>query len=653
MSYVYICPKCGRPHTKKEYKDSRFCLDCGKFLMNLHKVEVSSVKKREARNLEWILFPYKPYQQQIEFMKDVKNVVGNQGVLVAEACNGFGKTICALSSILPLDRKIIYATRTHEQVLQVLLEVENINKSPGKVFSAVNLASRQHLCLNERCRNLPPTQSLDACRMLKDSGECPYKTEIESSSLNLPSILSISSLRREGKASRVCPYFLARKSAEQSNVVVAPYQYIFNEHIRKQVKLQLNGKILVFDEAHNADQVGQEALSDALSERSLNNAKQELESVEASTEFINDLTACIDQKFSENITSDPGLKIREDLQRILGVENLCSFGARFSDLVEEIRHQKMIRGDPPVCFLNAVLKFLERVGSGPCKSYIAIYRKSYQGFNMVEYRCLDPSLAIKTVVEEAYGALIMSGTLSPLELFTEILGLEKAEKRCYSAIANPENVRTVVDPTITTRFTDRGEGMIRCYGEKVSKLVLKIPNGVLVFFPQRKLMLESLASWRRIGVIEQLSGRSFLNGKPVFVEGVRADENRKVVEDYKEAARRERGAVLFGVFRGRNAEGSNFPYEEARGVILIGVPYANYSDPIVKAQICYYNKKRDGMGERWYVMDAFRAANQAIGRGIRNRDDWCNFLLLDRRYETHQKLISNWAVANGIQRTSI
>jgi Rad3-related DNA helicase len=58
-----------------------------------------------------------------------------------------------------------------------------------------------------------------------------------------------------------------------------------------------------------------------------------------------------------------------------------------------------------------------------------------------------------------------------------------------------------------------------------------------------------------------------------------SEENRKVVEEYKKAVKIREGAVLLGVFRGRNAEGSNFPYEEARG------------------------------DERWYVMDAFRAAN--------------------------------------------
>jgi Rad3-related DNA helicase len=103
------------------------------------------------------------------------------------------------------------------------------------------------------------------------------------------------------------------------------------------------------------------------------------------------------------------------------------------------------------------------------------------------------------------------------------------------------------------------------------------------------------------------------------------------------------------VFRGRNAEGSNFPYEEARGVFLIGVPYANYSDPVVKAQIGYYSKKRHGLGGKWYLMDAFRAANQALGRGIRHRDDWCNFILMDSRYQLHQSLISSWVLANGVQ----
>ncbi|MDH5780393.1 MAG: hypothetical protein OEZ29_07325, partial [Candidatus Bathyarchaeota archaeon] len=543
-------------------------------------------------------------------MRDIKNAMGNQRILVAEACNGFGKTVCALASILPLGRRIVYATRTHEQVRQVLLEVERINRSSEQIFSAVNLASRQHLCLNETCRKLSAVDAMEACRLLKETDKCPYQTEIEVPRSNLPLVLSIRRLQRQGREKRVCPYFLARKVAGYSTVIVAPYQYIFNERIRRQVRLELNNRVLVFDEAHNADRIGQEVLSDTLSERTLDSAKQELEAVGASTEVIEDLATYIDKKISEKTIAKPGLKLHEDLEAVLGMKEFSSFVTKFTDLVDEIRTHKMERGDYPVCFLNGVLNFLKRVDSSPSESYIAVYRRSFRGFNLIEYRCLDPSLAIKPVVEEALGTLIMSGTLSPLELFTEILGLEQAETRTYSAIADPENARTMVDLSVTTRFSERSEKMTERYGARLYKLIDKIPNGVLIFFPQRKLMLESLNLWRKVGIIERMSGQSFLNGKPVFVEGARAAENRRVVEKYKSAAKHGKGAMLCGVFRGRNAEGSNFPYEEARGVVLIGVPYADYSDPVVKAQIGYFNSKRTGMGERWYVMDALRAANQ-------------------------------------------
>ncbi len=644
LSYVFLCSRCGRSHTIEEYRRSRFCRDCGRFLSYRDRREASRVKRYVGG--EWPLFPYEPYPPQLKFMRDIKNVVGDGGVLVVEACNGFGKTVCALSSVLPLASKIVYATRTHEQVRQVLLEIERVNLNSTSTFSAVSLASRQHLCLNDKCKNTSSIEALEACQMLREAGECPYKVEI--GSLRLPPVLSAARLRKEGESRGVCPYFLARKATENCTVVVAPYQYVFNEHIRSTVKLELSNRILVFDEAHNADQIAQEVLSDSLSERTLENAKEELKAVEETHGFIDDLLAYLDRKVSVNVATEPGFKLREELEDLLSVEKLGSFADSFQDIVEEIRNHKLEQGDRLACHLNGVLTFLSLVGQSLESSYVAIYRRSSYGYNQVEYKCLDPSLAVKPVVDGARGALLMSGTLSPMQLFTEIMGLEKAEAKTYSSIADPENIRTIIDSSVTTRYSERGTEMTRRYGENLSKLVAKIPNGILVFFPQRKFMIDALDTWRKMGLMERRE-QAFLGGKPVFVEGSRASENRRVVEEYKKAARSKNGAVLCGVFRGRNAEGSNFPYEEARGIFLVGVPYADYSDPVVKAQIEYFNKKRKGLGDRWYVMDAFRAANQAMGRGIRHRDDWCNFFLMDHRYLKYQEFISKWAVTNGIQ----
>jgi Rad3-related DNA helicase len=169
---------------------------------------------------------------------------------------------------------------------------------------------------------------------------------------------------------------------------------------------------------------------------------------------------------------------------------------------------------------------------------------------LIEYRCLDPSLAIQPVIEESHSALIMSGTLSPLKLFTDVLGIGNAEAKTYSAIAKPENIRTFIDNKVTTRFKERSIQMIRSYGERISRIVAKVPNGVLIFFPQRGLMLEAYRNWAENDILEKRRKGIYFCEKKVFIEGARASENAKIVDEYKEASKTGEGAALFAVFRG-------------------------------------------------------------------------------------------------------
>jgi len=594
------------------------------------------------------LFPYEPYAEQLEFMKDVETALRGGRVMIAEACNGFGKTACALAVALSLGRRVIYATRTHGQVRQVLHEVQQINKRVEGEYSAVALASRQNLCLNDACRRLPTFEAVEACRVLRQTRRCIYRTKFALQMLELPRVLTARRLIHYGKERGICPYFLSREAAKDSTVVVAPYQYIFNESIRLKVGLEIEGKILIFDEAHNADKIGQEVLSDTVSERGLRNAGRELEMLGYSPDFTDALLDYLEGKVQEGPMLKSGPDFHEDLENAVG-DDLSLLVDFYGPVVDEIREYKISRGQVPVCYLNGLLKFLSLVDSSEGESYVAIYRRSSSGMRMIEYRCLDPSLAVKPVIESASSALIMSGTLSPLGHFAEILGLGDAVCRTYPAIAKPENIRAYVDTSVSTRFQERNEEMLRTYGERISRLAKEVPNGILIFFPQRALMKQALKVWLRSGFIKKRGGSLFLGEKRVFEEGRSARENAEVVSEYKRAAKTVEGAVLMAVFRGRNSEGINFPHEEARGIFNIGLPYADYKDPVVKAQIDYLNKKKPRLGNLWYVMDAFRAANQALGRGIRHRNDWCHFYLMDRRYATHWRFISRWAVENGIE----
>jgi DNA excision repair protein ERCC-2 len=635
MASSIQCTKCSRVYTVDEYEEDRFCRDC-KTLLRL-------VPSSESRKNWRDLFPYEPYPPQVEFIEDVQKTVARGGVLIAEACNGFGKTISTLSCLLPTGKQIIYATRTHEQVRQVLLELKTINEKSGEKYSAVNLASRDFLCINPECRGLPSNEAQEECHRLRKEGECPYTHEIEKPPNSLPIILGRKELIEEGRRRKLCPYFLSRRMAQESNVIVAPYPYIFNPMIRLMTGLDLNKKILILDEGHNIDQVGQEILSDTLTERGLSAAAEELKLIGKSPRYI--------QRLGEHLLKTDADKPRlvqpqileEELEKALRTD-LHTFIEGHAPLVDAIRAKKIQNSNPPVCNLNGLLEYLELIQTSQKNKYVGLYTKNYYGAPVIEYRCLDPSLAVEPVVKEADGVLIMSGTLSPIDTFAEIIGQEKAEKRVYPPIQKSDKIQMTIDSGISSAYRERTEQMITKMGKTISEDLEKVNQGALIFFTQRGFMTKCIEDWTRKGIIKNQNGFPYLGGKQLFREGRDAEQNREVVSRYKQMAVSSGGAVLCCVFRGRNSEGSNFPEDQARGIFLVGVPYANYGDPLVKAQMSYFDKQKKGLGNKWYTMDAFRAANQSLGRGIRGRDDWCHYWMLDRRYYENRNLISKWAM---------
>ncbi len=638
MASSIQCPQCKRTYTIEEYEEDKFCRDCKKLL----EVIPSKGKQKDWRSL----FPYEPYPQQEEFIADVQKTVADGGVLIAEACNGFGKTISALSCLLPLRKQIIYATRTHEQVRQVLLELSSINEKADEKYSAVNLASRNFLCVNPDCRGLPTNEAQELCGTLRKNDECQYIHEFDKPPKGLPVILGRKELIQEGRKRNLCPYFLSRRMAQETDVVVAPYPYIFNPMIRLMTGMDLGKKILILDEGHNIDQVGQEILSDSLTERGLSAAAEEMRLIGKAPRYINRLG----EHLLKNDREKPRLVapsiLEEELEKALKTD-IHTFIEGHAPLVDAIRSVKIQNRNPPVSYLNGLLEFFELLQTSQKSKYVGLYTRNYYGAPVIEYRCLDPSLAVEPVVKDADGVLIMSGTLSPIDTFAEIIGQEKAEKRVYAPIQQSEKIKMTIDTGITSVYNERTEQMINKMGQTISDDLEKVNQGALIFFTQRGFMNKCIEAWTRKGIIKDRNGLRYLGGKQFFREGRDAKQNRDVVTRYKRMAVSIGGAVLCCVFRGRNSEGSNFPGDQARGIFLVGVPYANYGDPLVKAQMNFFNKQKRGLGNKWYTMDAFRAANQSLGRGIRGRDDWCHYWLLDRRYSEHKNLISKWAIGEN------
>jgi Fanconi anemia group J protein len=54
---------------------------------------------------------------------------------------------------------------------------------------------------------------------------------------------------------KICPYFTARELARESDIVFCPYTYLIDPAIRAAMGVQIEGNILIFDEAHNIEDV--------------------------------------------------------------------------------------------------------------------------------------------------------------------------------------------------------------------------------------------------------------------------------------------------------------------------------------------------------------------------------------------------------------
>ncbi|CAI0381665.1 unnamed protein product [Linum tenue] len=116
----------------------------------------------------------------------------------------------------------------------------------------------------------------------------------------------------------------------------------------------------------------------------------------------------------------------------------------------------------------------------------------------------------------------------------------------------------------------------------------------------------------------------------------------------KKADIKKNGGAFLAVCRGKVSEGIDFSDDNARVVIIVGIPFPNINDVKVhlkkKYNDTFKSTKNLISGNEWYCHQAFRALNQAAGRCIRHKNDYGAIILLDERYQEERNLayISKW-----------
>ena len=593
-------------------------------------------------------FPYASVRaHQDHFISTVYNAVKEKRSVLIEGSNGLGKTISALSAVLPIaiekKLKVLYVARTHRQHERVIEELKAISKKHP--IAGVSLRGRNEMCLNKSDlkQNCDAKSLMELCELLKAKGQCPFYKNADEQTYDYLELqqqigtrsYKASEIMRVCKKKNICPYELVKSAISDVTVVALSYLYVFDPDIRnaflKNFDTQLQKIILIVDEAHNLPETAIDISSSNLSLFMIKQAELEAkkfgyEEVEA---FAKLLYSEIEKRAAtvrkeEQIPSE----FIDDIRAKAGILSPRSFFMHFGEIGGSIKKLLLAEGKHPRSYINGMGEFLLRwLDTAGDESYINVISKYYTRESIptakLEIVALDPAKITMPVFSSTYANIVMSGTLQPLAAYQKITRLP--ENTVQSVAPSPfprEHIFSAVCLGVTTALDSRTPAMYQTFIKKIREVVENTPVNTGIFTASFEVSKSLMAE----GLEDAIK-------KPIFYErrGMTSKVNEKLVSDFKDQSSKG-GAVFLGVQGGRTSEGVDFPGNEMNSVIIIGVPYAEPT-PRVKAQIDYYEKRFPKFGREYgYILPAMKKASQCAGRPVRTLDDKGAIVFLDYRF---------------------
>ncbi len=587
-----------------------------------------------------VFFPYeKKRLGQDSFMVALQEgIVSGRGCVV-HAPTGLGKTVSALAPLLPLviEKKltIFFLTSRHTQHHIVTETLQLMKEKFSKDIVATSIIGKKHMCALENVDVLPSSDFHEYCKSLCGDGKCSFfensgksnvkfRVCVDESSRESP--LSAEDVVSRGKSAEVCPYELAMSVGEKAHVIVCDYYYLLHSAIRQgflsKLKKSLEDAIIIFDEGHNVPQRARELLSDKLTSVTLMRAIKECKKfgVENSISLLVELQDALNKL---------GASLKKDEERRVSMNSFFDAVNRikpYDDIIAELEEVgTRLLEEQKQSSVMAVARFLS-VWKGNDEGFVRLVSLRETRFGPainVVYRCLDPSLVTREVIEQAKLSVVMSGTLTPVEMYRDVLGFPK--NAFVEEFASPfphENRLALIVPKTTTKFTKRSPEMFERIARVCADVVNAVPGNGAVFFPSYVLL-------REVNVFLQ-----FLVKKTMYVEepGLSSEDRKLLLDKFRNETR----AVLLGVASGSFGEGIDLP-GVLDSVVVVGLPLGK---PDIETQelIKFYDKK---FGKGWdygYTMPAIAKTLQNAGRCIRSETDRGVLVFLDERFAWPQYL---------------
>ncbi|KAG6430041.1 hypothetical protein SASPL_108100 [Salvia splendens] len=636
-------------------------------------------------------FPYEAYDCQLVYMEKVIESLQNKSNALLESPTGTGKTLCLLCATLAWRRSfgefsrgrsdkssireilsqsvdedipqsqssqfptIVYTSRTHSQIKQVVKELKRSNYRPKMVV----LGSREQLCIHDQVSLLRGKAQTNACRALckkLTKRFCPHFSGAAEFVKKNPGIgedpIDIEDLVNIGRSSGSCPYYLSREIHKDVDILFAPYNYLIDRGNRKSLKIDWKKCILIFDEAHNLESLCAEAASfdlpSSLLTACISEAKNCIDLSVARRDTSNDKTYSPDDfailralllKLEKRIAEVPieskELGFTKDgpyIYQLLSELNITQQTANMlTGIIEKacilLQEGENVTGGGGTHKTNGTVFRLESIGDifglifkDNSTAHAQYYRfhvqeveassnDSFKGktSRTLSWWCFNPGIAMEEFAKLGVRSIILSsGTLSPMDSFAEELKLEFPVRLENPHVISGNQIWAGVAPvgpsgySFNSSYRNRGSIEYKSeLGNAIVNFARIVPDGLLVFFPSYYLLEQCISCWKTMGQ-QNLSNSTTIwericKHKLPVVEPRQSSLFPLAIEDYmtklKEA---NSGAVFFAVCRGKVSEGLDFADHAGRAVVITGLPFATLTDPKAQAKSPLISGKLNG-----------------------------------------------------------
>lgn len=606
-----------------------------------------------------IHFPYEQVREgQDTFIEDVYNCIKHNKNLLVSAPTGIGKSVSALTPAIYQAKArgltVVCLTSRQTQANQIIKTIIDIQKNSKQEINYVAFIGKRSMCIHED-RDLYPAQDFNEfCKKTKEKGKCGHylnskNSEFEELKKSIISTSVSAGMSVEGfvdlcknnkpdplqypKESKCgfCPYELAGDKAYKADIVICDFNYMFQQGIKEnllgKIGRPLEECILVIDEAHNLPDRIRNAYSTNLSSQMLESALTELKDFK-DTKHLSEYIHLLKQLIEDSIVTKSVMEIQTD-KEFLQREYLPKINAtNFDQIIDELEQFTIaVKEERIVSHVERVANFLKKWIDNDSQNYLRLIEKeTKKGITSanLKLKCIDPSEISSQTVNKSFSSIFMSATLSPIEMYRDILGVENAKLLELDSPFSQQNQLTLVVDDVTTKYSSRSPTMFEKIGKNLQDaLQSAFGKNAIVFFPSYNLMEQILSTINIVNLERKIYKEQKFMTK---------EEKEKIVEDFKSPLGfSSKSKVLFAVTSGSFAEGLDLPSEALEMVIVVGLPLG-VPDLTTTALINHFDKKFKKGQLYGYVYPAMSKIIQAGGRCIRTSEDRGAVILMDNRF---------------------